>query len=225
MPKGIYNVPKVLNEVVKSYASGSKEREEVLATFKKMYNEVIDVPLYIGDQEIRTGNTKTIRPPFDHKHVVGHYHEATKEHIEMAISTALEAKKKWVNLSWEHRASIFLKAADLLAGPYRAKINAATMIAQAKTVHQAEIDAACEFIDFLRYNVKFMSQIYAEQPKSSEGVWNRLEHRPLEGFIYAITPFNFTAIAGNLPTAPALMGNVVVWKPSATQIYSANVIV
>ena len=225
MPKGIYNVPKAFNETVKSYAPGSPEREEVLATFKKMYSETVDVPLYIGAEEIRTGNTKSINPPFDHKHVVGQYHEANKEHIEKAISTALEAKIKWANLSWEHRASIFLKAADLLAGPYRAKINAATMIAQAKTVHQAEIDAACEFIDFLRFNVQFMSQIYAEQPASSEGVWNRLEHRPLEGFVYAITPFNFTAIAGNLPAAPALMGNVVVWKPSATQIYSANVIV
>jgi 1-pyrroline-5-carboxylate dehydrogenase len=225
MPKGIYNVPKAFNETVKSYAPGSPEREEVLATFKKMYSETIDVPLYIGGKEIRTGDTKSINPPFDHKHVVGQYHEAKKEHIEKAISTALEAKIKWANLSWEHRASIFLKAADLLAGPYRAKINAATMIAQAKTVHQAEIDAACEFIDFLRFNVQFMTQIYAEQPVSSEGVWNRLEHRPLEGFVYAITPFNFTAIAGNLPAAPALMGNVVVWKPSATQIYSANVIV
>jgi 1-pyrroline-5-carboxylate dehydrogenase len=225
MPKGIYNVPKAFNETVKSYAPGSPEREEVLATFKKMYSETVDVPLYIGGEEIRTGNTKSINPPFDHKHVVGQYHEAKKEHIEKAIATALEAKIKWANLSWEHRASIFLKAADLLAGPYRAKINAATMIAQAKTVHQAEIDAACEFIDFLRFNVQFMTQIYAEQPVSSEGVWNRLEHRPLEGFVYAITPFNFTAIAGNLPAAPALMGNVVVWKPSATQIYSANVIV
>ena len=225
MPKGIYNVPKAFNETVKSYAPGSPEREEVLATFKKMYSETIDVPLYIGSEEIRTGNTKSINPPFDHKHKVGQYHAAKKEHIEKAISTALEAKIKWANLAWEHRASIFLKAADLLAGPYRAKINAATMIAQAKTVHQAEIDAACEFIDFLRFNVQFMTQIYAEQPVSSEGVWNRLEHRPLEGFVYAITPFNFTAIAGNLPAAPALMGNVVVWKPSATQIYSANVIV
>jgi 1-pyrroline-5-carboxylate dehydrogenase len=225
MPKGIYNVPKAFNETVKSYAPGSPEREEVLATFKKMYSETVDVPLYIGGEEIRTGNTKSINPPFDHKHVVGQYHEANKEHIEKAIATALEAKIKWAKLSWEHRASIFLKAADLLAGPYRAKINAATMIAQAKTVHQAEIDAACEFIDFLRFNVQFMAQIYAEQPASSEGVWNRLEHRPLEGFVYAITPFNFTAIAGNLPAAPALMGNVVVWKPSATQIYSANVIV
>ena len=225
MPKGIYNVPKAFNEPVKSYAPGSPEREEVLATFKKMYSETVDVPLYIGGEEIRTGNTKSINPPFDHKHVVGHYHEATKEHVEKAIATALEAKKKWANLAWEHRASIFLKAADLLAGPYRAKINAATMIAQAKTVHQAEIDSACEFIDFLRFNAQFMAQIYAEQPASSEGVWNRLEHRPLEGFIYAITPFNFTAIAGNLPAAPALMGNVVIWKPSATQVYSANVIV
>ena len=225
MPKGIYNVPKAFNETVKSYAPGSPEREEVLATFNKMYNETVDVPLYIGGEEIRTGKTQSINPPFDHKHTVGQYHEANKEHIEKAISTALEAKKKWANMAWEHRASIFLKAAELLAGPYRAKINAATMIAQAKTVHQAEIDAACEFIDFLRYNVQFMSQIYAEQPASSEGVWNRLEHRPLEGFVYAITPFNFTAIAGNLPAAPALMGNVVVWKPSATQIYSANVIV
>lgn len=225
MSKGIYNIPKAFNEPVKSYAPGSIEREEVLATFKKMYNETVDVPLYIGGEEIRTGNTKPIKPPFDHKHIVGHYHEASKEHVEKAISAALAAKKRWSDLSWEHRASIFLKAAELIAGPYRAKINAATMIAQAKTVHQAEIDAACEFIDFLRFNAEFMTQIYAEQPVSSEGVWNRLEHRPLEGFIYAITPFNFTAIAGNLPAAPALMGNVVIWKPSATQVYSANVIV
>lgn len=225
MSKGIYNIPKALNEPVKSYAPGSPEREEVLATFKKMYNETVDVPLYIGGEEIRTGNTKAIRPPFDHNHAVGQYHEATKEHVEKAISTALAVKKKWADLSWEHRASIFLKAAELIAGPYRAKINAATMIAQAKTVHQAEIDAACEFIDFLRFNAEFMTQIYAQQPVSSEGIWNRIEHRPLEGFIYAITPFNFTAIAGNLPAAPALMGNVVIWKPSAAQIYSANVIV
>lgn len=224
MPKGIYNVPKAINEPVKSYAPGSKEREQVLAAFKEMYNTTTDVPLYIGSEEIRTGKTRTINPPFDHKKVVGNFHDAEKEHVEKAIAAALAAKKKWAALSWEHRASIFLKAADLLAGPYRAKINAATMIGQAKTVHQAEIDAACEFIDFLRYNVEFMTQVYAEQPVSSEGIWNRLEHRPLEGFIYAITPFNFTAIAGNLPAAPALMGNVVVWKPSATQMLSANVI-
>lgn len=224
MPKGIYNVPKAINEPVKAYAPGSTEREQVLAAFKEMYNTTTDVPLYIGSEEIRTGNTRTINPPFDHKKVVGTFHDAEKEHVEKAIAAALAAKKKWAALSWEHRASIFLKAADLLAGPYRAKINAATMIGQAKTVHQAEIDAACEFIDFLRYNVEFMTQIYAEQPVSSEGIWNRMEHRPLEGFIYAITPFNFTAIAGNLPAAPALMGNVVVWKPSATQMLSANVI-
>jgi 1-pyrroline-5-carboxylate dehydrogenase len=224
MPKGIYNVPKAINEPVKAYAPGSADREQVLAAFKAMYNTTTDVPLYIGSEEIRTGKTRTINPPFDHKKVVGVFHDAEKEHVEKAIASALAAKKKWAALSWEHRASIFLKAADLLAGPYRAKINAATMIGQAKTIHQAEIDSACEFIDFLRYNVEFMTQIYAEQPVSSEGIWNRMEHRPLEGFIYAITPFNFTAIAGNLPSAPALMGNVVVWKPSATQMLSANVI-
>lgn len=224
MPKGIYNVPKAINEPVKGYAPGSKEREQVLAAFKEMYNTTTDVPLYIGSEEIRTGKTRTINPPFDHKKVVGTFHDAEKEHVEKAIAAALAAKKKWAALSWEHRASIFLKAADLLAGPYRAKINAATMIGQAKTVHQAEIDSACEFIDFLRYNVEFMTQVYAEQPVSSEGIWNRMEHRPLEGFVYAITPFNFTAIAGNLPASPALMGNVVVWKPSATQMLSANVI-
>ena len=224
MPKGIYNVPKAINEPVKAYAPGSKEREQVLAAFKEMYNSTTDVPLYIGSEEIRTGKTRTINPPFDHKKVVGVFHDAEKEHVEKAIAAALAAKKKWAALSWEHRASIFLKAAELLAGPYRAKINAATMIGQAKTVHQAEIDSACEFIDFLRFNVEFMTRIYTEQPISSEGIWNRMEHRPLEGFIYAITPFNFTAIAGNLPASPALMGNVVVWKPSATQMLSANVI-
>lgn len=224
MPKGIYNVPKAINEPVKSYAPGTKEREQVQAAFKEMFNSTVDVPLYIGSEEIRTGNTKTINPPFDHKKVVGNYHQAEKQHIEQAVSAALKAKKQWAALAWEHRASIFLKAAELLAGPYRAKINAATMIGQAKTVHQAEIDSACEFIDFLRFNVEFMTKIYAEQPISSEGIWNRMEHRPLEGFVYAITPFNFTAIAGNLPAAPALMGNVVVWKPSATQMLSASVI-
>jgi len=224
MPKGIYNVPKAFNEPVKSYAPGTKEREQVQAAFKEMYNSTVDVPLYIGSEEIRTGKTRNINPPFDHKRVVGTFHEGERKHIEQAIETALAAKPKWAAMAWEHRASIFLKAAELIAGPYRAKINAATMIGQAKTVHQAEIDSACEFIDFLRFNVEFMTKIYAEQPISSEGIWNRMEHRPLEGFVYAITPFNFTAIAGNLPSAPALMGNVVVWKPSATQVLSANVI-
>ena len=225
MSKGFYNVPKAVNEPVKSYAPGTAERELTLNSFKEQYNSQVDIPLYIGGEEIRTGKTKDLFPPFDHKHKLGVYHEADQALVEKAVSTALEAKKKWATMPWEHRASIFLKAAELLAGPYRAKINAATMIAQAKTLHQAEIDAACEFIDFLRFNVEYMTQIYSEQPASSEGIWNRLEHRPLEGFVYAITPFNFTAIAGNLPASVALMGNVVVWKPSATQIYSARVIV
>lgn len=225
MPKGIYNVPKAYNEPVKSYAKGSVEREQVLKAFKELYHTTVDIPLYIGGEEIRTGNTKNLFPPFDHQHHLGVYHTADQALIEKAIATALEARKKWSQMAWEHRASIFLKAAELLAGPYRAKINAATMIAQAKTVHQAEIDAACEFIDFLRYNVQYMTEIYSEQPASSEGIWNRVEHRPLEGFVYAITPFNFTAISGNLPTSAAMMGNVVVWKPAATQIFSAQVIV
>ncbi|WP_297332105.1 L-glutamate gamma-semialdehyde dehydrogenase [Flavobacterium sp.] len=224
MPKGIYNVPEAYNEPVLSYAPGTKEREQVAAAFKEMYNSTVDVPMYIGSEEIRTGKTRDINPPFDHKKSVGKYHEGDVSHVEKAIKSALEARTKWAALSWEHRASIFIKAAELIAGPYRAKINAATMIGQAKTVHQAEIDAACEFIDFLRFNVEFMTQIYAEQPVSSDGIWNRMEYRPLEGFIYAITPFNFTAIAGNLPASPAMMGNVVVWKPSASQMLSANVI-
>lgn len=224
MPKGIYNVPRAINEVVKSYAPGSPEREQVLKTYKELYNSTVDIPLFIGDEEIKTGDTKRLFPPFDHQHTLGHYHQADKPLVEKAISSALKAREKWATMPWEHRAAIFLKAAELLAGPYRAKINAATMIAQGKTVHQAEIDSACEFIDFLRFNVQFMTEIYAQQPVSSEGIWNRLEHRPLEGFVYAVTPFNFTAIAGNLPSCVALMGNVVVWKPSATQAYSANVI-
>ena len=180
--------------------------------------------MYIGKEEVRTGNTNNMTPPHDHQHVVGQYHLGEKIHVENAINAALEARKQWSQMPWEQRAAIFLKAAELVAGPYRAKINAATMIAQSKTVYQAEIDAACEYIDFLRFNVEFMSQIYEEQPDSSEGVWNRVEYRPLEGFIYAITPFNFTAIAGNLPASAALMGNTVVWKPSDHQIFSAKVL-
>lgn len=225
MSKGIYKVPTAINEPVKSYAPGTSERELTLNSFKEQYNQQFDIPLFIGGEEIRTGKTKDLFPPFDHKHKLGVYHEADQALVEKAISTALEARKKWAVMPWEHRASIFLKAAELLAGPYRAKLNAATMIAQAKTLHQAEIDSACEFIDFLRFNVEYMTQIYAEQPASVDGVWNRIEHRPLEGFVYAITPFNFTAIAGNLPSSVAMMGNVVVWKPAATQIYSARVIV
>ena len=225
MSTGFFNVPAAVNEPVKTYAPHSPEREEVLKTYKEMYNQEVDVPLYIGGEEIRTGNTKNLFPPFDHQHHLGVYHTADETLVKKAIDTALEARKKWSQMSWEHRASIFLKAAELLAGPYRAKINAATMIAQAKTVHQAEIDAACELIDFLRFNVQYMTEIYKQQPISSKGIWNRVEQRPLEGFVYAITPFNFTAIAANLPSSVAMMGNVVVWKPAATQIYSAKIIV
>ena len=224
MGKGFFNVPVAINEPVKSYAPGSPEREAVLKTYKEMFNSKIDVPLYINGKDIETGNTRTMSPPHDHKHIVGTYHLAEKSHIDDAISTALEARKNWSQIPWEQRAGIFLKAAELIAGPYRAKINAATMIAQSKTIHQAEIDAACEFIDFLRFNVQFMTDIYMEQPESTSDAWNRVEYRPLEGFTYAVTPFNFTAIAGNLPACMALMGNVVVWKPSDSQIYSAKVI-
>ncbi|MCD2260328.1 L-glutamate gamma-semialdehyde dehydrogenase [Psychroserpens luteolus] len=224
MGKGFFNVPVAINEPVKSYAPGSPEREAVLAAYKDMWNTKIDVPLYINGKDVTTGSTKTMSAPHDHQHVVGTYHLAEKSHIEEAIATALEARKTWSQLPWEQRAGIFLKAAELIAGPYRAKINAATMIAQSKTVHQAEIDAACELIDFLRFNVQFMTDIYHEQPESTSGAWNRLEYRPLEGFTYAVTPFNFTAIAGNLPACMAMMGNVVVWKPSDSQIFSAKII-
>ena len=224
MLKGFFNVPKAVNEPVKSYAPGSPERAKVAETYKAMWNAQVEVPLYIGSEEIKTGDTKKMSAPHDHQHIVGVYHQADRALVEKAITEALEARKKWAALSWENRASIFLKAAELLAGPYRAKINAATMIAQSKTIHQAEIDSACELIDFLRYNVEFMTKIYADQPASTSDMWNRVEYRPLEGFVYAITPFNFTAIAGNLPSSAALMGNVVVWKPAATQVYSANVI-
>ncbi|NMH88507.1 L-glutamate gamma-semialdehyde dehydrogenase [Flavivirga algicola] len=224
MGKGFFNVPIAVNEPVKSYAPGSPEREAVLKAYKEMFHSKIDVPLYINGKDIETGNTRTMSPPHDHKHIVGTYHLAEKSHIDEAISTALEARKNWSQIPWEQRAGIFLKAAELIAGPYRAKINAATMIAQSKTIHQAEIDAACEFIDFLRFNVQFMTDIYMEQPESTSDAWNRIEYRPLEGFTYAVTPFNFTAIAGNLPACMALMGNVVVWKPSDSQVYSAKVI-
>ena len=225
MLKGFFHVPKAVNEPVKSYAPNSPEKKAVLEAYKKMWNETIDVPNYIGSEEIRTGNTRNMSAPHDHKHVVGTYHLAEKKHVEQAIASALEAKEAWANLAWEQRAAIFLKAAELIAGPYRARINAATMIAQSKTIYQAEIDASCELIDFLRYNVEFMTQIYNDQPKSDSSVWNRLEYRPLEGFVYAVTPFNFTAIAANLPASAAMMGNVVVWKPSDSQVFSAKIII
>ena len=225
MGKGFFQVPTAYNEPVLSYAPGSPEREEVLKQYKAFYDSEVDIPLYIGSEEIRTGNIRPMSPPHDHKHILGHYHLAEKTHVEQAIANCLEARKAWADLTWEQRCAIFLKAAELIAGPYRQKMNAATMLAQSKNIYQAEIDSACEIVDFLRFNVEYMAQIYGEQPESSEGVWNRVEYRPLEGFVYAITPFNFTAIAGNLPASAAMMGNVVVWKPSDSQIYSAKVIV
>jgi 1-pyrroline-5-carboxylate dehydrogenase len=222
MGKGFFKVPEAQNEPVKDYKPGSPERKEVLETYKKLYNQKADIPIYIGGEEIKTGNTSRLVAPHDHKRDLGHYHQAEKKHVQQSIDTALEARKKWVGLPWEQRAAVFLKAADLISGPYRQRLNAATMIGQSKNIYQAEIDSACEIADFLRFNVKYMSEIYEEQPNSSHSSWNRLEHRPLEGFVYAVTPFNFTAIAGNLPAAPAIMGNVAIWKPSASQMYSAE---
>lgn len=225
MGKGFFHVPIAVNEPIKSYAPGSVERESVLKQYHAYFKGNVDVPLYIGSKEIKTGNTKPMSPPHDHKHIVGQYHLAEKKHVEEAIKNSLKARDAWADLTWEQRSAIFSKAAELIAGPYRDKINAATMIAQSKNIHQAEIDAACETIDFLRFNVEYMAQIYGEQPASAEGIWNRVEYRPLEGFVYAITPFNFTAIAANLPASAAMMGNVVLWKPSDHQIFSAKVIV
>ena len=224
MSNGFYNVPKAVNEPVKGYALGSPERTELLAEYKRMYNTTVDVPMYIGDKQVFTDDKRNLTPPHEHRHVIGTSNYGGEQEVRDAIDAAMAAREKWANMSWEHRASIFLKAADLLAGPYRAKLNAATMLAQSKNVMQAEIDAACELIDFFKFNVQYMSQLYKEQPESLPGMWNRLEHRPLEGFVFALTPFNFTSICANLCAAPAMLGNVVVWKPAETQIYSAQVI-
>lgn len=225
MPKGTFNIPKPVNEPIYDYAPGSRERELLQAAIAEARAQEVDVPMFIGGQEVRTGDTVTMHPPHDHQHVLGRYHRGQKQHVEQAIDAALAAKADWEGLPWEHRASIFLKAADLIAGPYRYKLNAATMLGQSKNAYQAEIDSACEIVDFLRFNVAYMEEIYAQQPPvSPRGVWNRVEQRPLEGFVFALTPFNFTAIAGNLPTSVAMMGNVVVWKPSNAQIYSAAVL-
>src|SRR5690606_35142042 len=224
MANGFYQVPPPVNEPVLGYAPGSVERKLLKKAIDEARSQQVDVPMYIGGEEVRTGNKKKLSPPHDHQHVLGFYHEGDRTHIEQAVQAALNARELWGNMSWEHRASIFLKAADLLAGPYRYKINAATMLGQSKNVYQAEIDSACELIDFLRFNAHFMAEIYQEQPLSSKGTWNRAEYRPLEGFTFAVTPFNFTAIAGNLPTSMALMGNTVVWKPANSQIYAAQMI-
>lgn len=225
MANGQFQVPYPVNEPVQSYAPGSAEREEVLKTYRDLYNQVaLDVPMFIGGKEVRTAKKMPMTPPHDHQHVLGHFNYGDATHVTAAIEAALAARSSWSALPWHERAAVFLKAADLLAGPYRAKINAATMLAQSKNIYQAEIDAACEFIDFLRFNAYFLQEIQAVQPESAEGIWNRMEYRGLEGFVFAITPFNFTAIAGNLCAAPALMGNTIVWKPADSQVYSAHVI-
>jgi 1-pyrroline-5-carboxylate dehydrogenase len=221
---GFYKVPKAINEPICMYAPNTKERALLEEELQFNYKNYVKVPMYIGNQEIVTENKKIISPPHNHKKIIGEFYHGTKEHAKLAIEEALKAKHNWENLSWEQRAAIFLKAGHLAATKYRYKLNAATMMAQSKNPYQAEIDAACELIDFLRFNVQYMTEIYSQQPESLPGVWNRLEYRPLEGFVVAITPFNFTAIAMNLPCAPALMGNVVVWKPSDAQVYSAKVI-
>ncbi|SDE31158.1 delta-1-pyrroline-5-carboxylate dehydrogenase [Mucilaginibacter pineti] len=225
MLKGFFNVPAPQNEPVLNYGPRSLERVALKAALDEARARQIDIPMYIDGKEVRTGNKLEIRPPHDHKHLLATFSEGDASHVTAAINAALAAKADWENLPWEQRAAIFLKAADLIAGPYRATINAATMLGQSKNAYQAEIDAACELIDFLRFNVEYMTEIYKQQPPvSGKGVWNRLEQRPLEGFVFALTPFNFTAIAGNLPASAAMMGNVVVWKPAYTQIFAANVI-
>lgn len=225
MLKGFFNVPAPVNEPILSYAVGSRERKLLQQAIQAALAQEVDIPMFIGGKEVRTDRKVSIHPPHQHKHTLGHYSEGDKTHVQAAIDAALAAKEDWENLPWEQRAAIFLKAADLIAGPYRYKINAATMLGQSKNAFQAEIDSACEIVDFLRFNVQYMSEIYMQQPPvSPSGSWNRVEQRPLEGFVFALTPFNFTAIAGNLPTSAAMMGNVVVWKPANTQVYSANVL-
>jgi 1-pyrroline-5-carboxylate dehydrogenase len=224
MANGFFHVPTPINEPVKGYAPNSPERLELIKALKAVKQQERDIPMHIGGKEVRTGKKLRLSPPHDHQHTLGYFHEGDATHVQQAVEAALAARPAWAEMPWEHRAAIFLKAADLLAGPYRARLNAATMLGQSKNAFQAEIDAACELIDFLRFNVHFMQEIYRQQPESQPGMWNRLEHRPLEGFVFALTPFNFTSIAGNLPTSVALMGNVVVWKPAYTQIYSAQVL-
>lgn len=224
MTDAIFELPIASNEPVWSYAPGSPERKALKAAIKEMKKETVDIPMIIGGKEVHTDHKVAIHPPHETKHLLGHYSKGSAKHVEQAIEAALKAKPNWENMPWQERAAIFLKAADLISGPYRAKINAATMLGQSKNVYQAEIDAVCELADFLRFNVQYMSEIYMGQPESSAGIWNQMDYRPLEGFIFALTPFNFTAIAGNLPSSPAMLGNTVVWKPAETQIYSANIV-
>jgi 1-pyrroline-5-carboxylate dehydrogenase len=220
MNDAIFALPTPLNEPVLPYKKGDKARSVIDSQVKTFLGECPDLPLVIGGKEIRTGNTLKAVVPHDHRHVLATVHQAGEKEIAMAVEASLKAKNEWENLAWSDRAAVFLKAADLLTGKYRPILNAATMLNQSKTVHQAEIDAACELIDFFRFNAAYIKNIYSTQPESSPGVWNRLEYRPLEGFVYAITPFNFTSICGNLPTAPAMLGNVALWKPSTTALFS-----
>ncbi|MDY6799734.1 MAG: L-glutamate gamma-semialdehyde dehydrogenase [Bacteroidota bacterium] len=224
MQKSLYFAPPAKNEPVLSYKKGSPERESLVKAIEDARSETVDIPMIINGKEVTTDKKIKIHPPHDHQHLLGYYNRGDENHVKKAIDAALKAREKWSKMSWKQRASIFLKAAGMISGPYRARINAATMLGQSKSVHQAEIDAACELSDFLRFNVQYMTEIYNEQPDSNEQIWNRVEQRPLEGFVFALTPFNFTAIAGNLPSAPAMMGNTVVWKPSNAQIYAARII-
>lgn len=224
MQKSLYFAPPAKNEPVLTYKKGSTERERITDAIEWCRSNVVDIPMIINGKEIRTEKKIAIHPPHDHQHLLGHYYRGDESHVRDAIDAALNAREKWAAMSWKQRASIFLKAAGMISGPYRARINAATMLGQSKSVHQAEIDSACELSDFLRFNVQYMTEIFNEQPESDETIWNRIEQRALEGFVFALTPFNFTAIAGNLPSAPAMMGNTIVWKPSNTQIYSARII-
>ena len=224
MSNAFFKVPVAKNEPVLSYAPGSKERKEVQDAIKSMKSKVADIPMYIGAEKVKSKKKVAIHSPHDREKTIAHYYAGDKSHVQAAIEAALKAKASWADMPWQDRAAIFLRAADLMAGPYRAKMNAATMIGQSKNIYQAEIDCVCEMADFFRFNVQYMTEIYQIQPESAAGTWNRLEYRPLEGFVFALTPFNFTSIAGNLPGAPALMGNTVVWKPAETQIYSAQLI-
>ena len=226
MANAYYTVPLAVNEVPLSYAPGSPERKALKTQLQAMKNSTMDVPMTIGGQKITTDNKIPIHPPHELKHTLGHYHKGGAEHVNMAIEAAMKAKPAWENMPWQDRANIFLKAADLIAGPYRSKMNAATMLGQSKTPHQSEIEAVAELCDFFRFNAQYLTDIYKDQPLSEpgSGIWNRMEYRPLEGFILAITPFNFTAIAGNLPAAPAMCGNTVIWKPAETQVYAAGVL-
>jgi 1-pyrroline-5-carboxylate dehydrogenase len=221
MSNAYFKVPSPVNETIKLYKPGSPEREELKKKLSELKSKQIEVPLIIGGEEIKTGNSAEMRIPHDHKHVLGVYHKAGKKEVGMAIEAALEARKEWAEMPWEQRVSVFLKMADLLAGPLRATVNASTMLGQSKVVHQAEIDSACELIDFWRFNCYFFTKLIEEQPYSPYGMWNRSEYRPLEGYVFAVTPFNFTSIAGNLPTAPAIVGNVCLWKPASSAVYSA----